>query len=99
MWRRSRRRSRGQALVETALILPVFILLLLVIFDFGRAIYAYNTVANAARTGARLAATNQILTSPTCDETRPTVNAATPYSSVTACTVRAGASVGLTPRT
>jgi Flp pilus assembly protein TadG len=60
--RRRRSRGRGQNLVEFALILPVFLLLLVGIFDFGRAIYAYNTVNNAAREGGRLAITDQTLT-------------------------------------
>ena len=49
------RRERGQAMVEFALVLPIFLLVLLGVFDFGRAIYAYNDVANAAREGARTA--------------------------------------------
>jgi hypothetical protein len=43
----------GQTLVEFALILPIFLFLLIVIFDFGRAIYYYNAIHNAAREGAR----------------------------------------------
>jgi len=91
----TRRGGRGQALVETALVLPVFILILVALFDFGRAIYTYNTVANAARSGVRTAVINQIQTSPDCDETRPTVNAANPHSSISACAVRSGASIGV----
>ena len=52
---------RGQSLVEFALILPVFILLLVGIFDLGRAVYAYNTINNAARQGARLAIVDQTI--------------------------------------
>ncbi|MEA3345828.1 MAG: TadE/TadG family type IV pilus assembly protein [Chloroflexota bacterium] len=47
------RSERGQVLIEFALTLPVIILILTGIFDLGRAIYAYNAVANAAREGAR----------------------------------------------
>jgi Flp pilus assembly protein TadG len=43
----------GQTLVEFALILPVFMFLVVVIFDFGRVIYYYNAIHNAAREGAR----------------------------------------------
>lgn len=57
----NRDRSRGQSLVEFALILPVFVLILVGIFDVGRAIYAYNTVNNAARQGARLAIVDQTI--------------------------------------
>ena len=52
-------RSAGQSLVELALVLPIVILLFLAIFDFGRAIFAYNTVSNAARDGARVAIVDQ----------------------------------------
>ena len=51
--------SRGQALVEFALILPLLVFLLLGLFDFGRAVYAFSTVNNAARDGARLAVVDQ----------------------------------------
>lgn len=57
----SNRRSerRGQSLVEFALILPLLIVLVLGIVDFGRAIAAYNSISNAARTGMRLAIVDQ----------------------------------------
>lgn len=51
--------TRGQALVEFALIFPVFVLLIFGIFDFARAIYDYNTLASAARDGVRVAIVNQ----------------------------------------
>ena len=44
---------RGQDVVEFALILPVLVLLLLGIIEFGMLFYHYNTVALAARDGAR----------------------------------------------
>ena len=53
------RRGRGQALVEFALVIPIFLLLLVAIFDLGRAVFAYNTLTNAAREGARMAIVNQ----------------------------------------
>jgi Flp pilus assembly protein TadG len=59
--RRTRRGARGQGLAEFALIFPIFILLLVVVFDFGRAIYAHHTIANAARGGARVAIVDQNL--------------------------------------
>ena len=52
-------RSTGQGLVEFALVLPIFILLVVSLFDLGRAVFAYNTLTNAAREGARLAIVNQ----------------------------------------
>lgn len=57
---RSRRSGRrGQALVEFALIVPIFVLMLVAVFDLGRAVFAYNTLTNAAREGARIAIVNQ----------------------------------------
>lgn len=54
LWRRhSRRIGRGQALVEFALIVPIFLLLLFGLFDLGRAVYAWSTINNAAREAAR----------------------------------------------
>ena len=47
-------RSRGQALVEFAIVLPVFFLLVAGMFDFGLGIYSDLTLVNAAREGARL---------------------------------------------
>ena len=46
---------RGQALVEFALAITVFIVLLMGVFDFGMAIYKYNGVSQAAREIARVA--------------------------------------------
>lgn len=46
------RRTRGQSLVEFALILPVFILLFGGALDMGRLFYAQITLTNAAREGA-----------------------------------------------
>ncbi len=56
---RRRPRRRGQALVEFALVIPIFLLLLVALFDLGRAVFAYNTLTNAAREGVRLAIVNQ----------------------------------------
>lgn len=55
----TRERSAGQSLVEVAFVLPVLLIVLLGIFDFGRAIYAYNAVSNAAREAARVAIVDQ----------------------------------------
>jgi Flp pilus assembly protein TadG len=48
-----RQRSRGQTLVEVALVLPVFLVLLMILFDFGRVVYAMNTINQDAREGVR----------------------------------------------
>lgn len=54
-----RQPSEGQSLVEFALVLPVLLLLFMGIVDFGRAVFAYNTLSNAARDGARVAIVDQ----------------------------------------
>jgi hypothetical protein len=57
--RSPREGRRGQSLVEFALVLPILLILLLGILDFGRAIFAYNSVSNGASSGARVAVVNQ----------------------------------------
>lgn len=51
--RRRRTARRGQSLVEFALILPVFLLILFGLFDMGRAVYAWSTINNASREASR----------------------------------------------
>lgn len=46
-------------MVEFALVVPLFILVLVGLFDVGRAVYAYHTVNNAAREAGRLAIVDQ----------------------------------------
>ncbi|HXG26926.1 MAG TPA: TadE family protein [Candidatus Binatia bacterium] len=55
--------GRGQSLVEFALVLPLFLLLVMAIADLGLGVFAYNSITNAAREGARLAIVNQDTTS------------------------------------
>jgi len=45
--------ERAQALVETALVLPLLLILLVGLFDVGRAIWLSNTLAAAVREGSR----------------------------------------------
>jgi Flp pilus assembly protein TadG len=52
---RRRHRTRGQALVEFAVVLPVFLLILSGILDFGFLLYSRMTVISSAREGARVA--------------------------------------------
>jgi hypothetical protein len=54
--RRRRDRSRGQALVEFALVLPIFLLLLFGLIDVGRYVYVTNSFNQAAREAARVGA-------------------------------------------
>lgn len=54
------RDNRGQELVEYALTLPILLLMVLGIMEFGVAIFTYNSIANAAREGARVGAVVRI---------------------------------------
>ena len=49
------RRQRGNSLVEHALVLAVLLAVMFGIFDFGRVLYTYNFVSNAAREATRWA--------------------------------------------
>jgi Flp pilus assembly protein TadG len=49
-------KSRGQALVEFAMVLPMLAILIFGIIDFGVAIHSYIALTNATREGARFAA-------------------------------------------
>ena len=49
-----RDRTRGQAITEFALVLPVFFLMFAGMFDFGLGMHTDMTLINAAREGARL---------------------------------------------
>lgn len=46
---------KGTAMVEVALVITVFFMLLLGLFELGRSVWVYTTVAHAARQGARYA--------------------------------------------
>jgi len=47
------RGARGQSLVEFALILPIFLVVMFMIVEFGRALFTYNILVSATRAGAR----------------------------------------------
>lgn len=46
--------EKGQSFVEFALILPVLLIIVMGIFEFGLMFNAYITISNASREGARL---------------------------------------------
>lgn len=50
------KKSTGQALVELALALPIFLILMYGVFEVGRLIFMYSAVLNASRDAARYAA-------------------------------------------
>src|SRR3954470_15472692 len=47
------RAGRGQALVEFALVFPLFVMLLCGVLDGGRLVYAWNALSDMARTAGR----------------------------------------------
>ena len=53
---RQRPFGRGQTLVEFALVLPIFVVMLFGLLDAGRYVYMSSVISQAAREGARLAA-------------------------------------------
>ena len=52
------RNQRGAALLETAITLPIILLISVGIFEFGRAYQTWQVLTNAAREGARIAVIN-----------------------------------------
>lgn len=48
--------KNGQAIVELAIILPVLLIILFGIFEFGRVMNVYLVITSASREGARIAA-------------------------------------------
>ena len=49
------RNQRGAALIETAITIPLVLLVSVSIFEFGRAYQTWQILTNAAREGARIA--------------------------------------------
>jgi hypothetical protein len=84
----SSRRERGQGLVEFAVVLPVFLMMLLGIVDFGRVVWATNSLTNAATEATRFAIVHGGSPSDTCPvgprgplAIVPTASASCPYPS------------------
>ena len=69
--RLSGRTSRGQALVETALILPIIILLLLLAIDLGRVFFTSIDLRNAAHEATMLGGSTE---NATCSDMKVTVD-------------------------
>ncbi len=63
LWKRPFFRVRttesGQTLVEFSMVLPIMLVLIFALVDFGRAFHTWLVVTNAAREGARTAAVQQ----------------------------------------
>ena len=84
-------RDRGAAAVEFALLLPLLMLLVFGIVDFGRALNAQITLTQAAREGARLAALGE---PNVVSSTQAAATGLNPVNvTVTSCPAGAGAGV------
>jgi hypothetical protein len=92
-----RHRAGGQSLVEFALVIPIIVLLIASFVEIGRAVYAFNTIASAARQGVRVAVVNQLPDVTDCDESRPIEDPYEPHWSIIGCALLAGKTLGLTP--
>lgn len=64
------RSQRGAALLETAITLPILLLVSVSIFEFGRAYQTWEVLTNAVREGARIA----VLDGTTDSDVRARVN-------------------------
>lgn len=67
--RKTLRSERGAALLETAITIPLVLLMSVGIFEFGRAFQTWQVLTNAAREGARVA----VLSATTDDQVRASV--------------------------
>lgn len=67
--RHLKQRSPGQALVEFALILPLLIVLIFAIMDFGYYLFVTISINHATRAGVRRASMNNT----SCDQVKATV--------------------------
>lgn len=56
---KTRKRGFGQALVEFALLIPLFVLIVILFIDLGRATSVYIQLSNAVREGTRYAIVHQ----------------------------------------
>jgi Flp pilus assembly protein TadG len=77
------RRENGQDVVEFALILPLLLLLIFGIVEFGIVMFSYNTISNAAREGARVS----VISGATTDEIVAAVQALAPGLGLTAANI------------
>ncbi len=74
-FKRLAREEDGQAIVELALVLPILLLVLFSIFDFGRAIQIWNSETSLANVGARYAAVGSLPSFGQCNTSESTLTA------------------------
>ena len=83
---------KGQALVEFVLIIPIFILLVIGIIEFGNLLMTMNLLTNASREGARIAA----VTDPDASLVQTTVDGILNSAGYTALTISITGPVSIT---
>lgn len=74
--------ARGQALLEFALVIPIFLTVLIGMIDIGRIVWANNTLSNAAREAARFAVVHGGSRSTACPVGPPATVTIIPVASV-----------------
>jgi Flp pilus assembly protein TadG len=74
----------GQATVELALVLPILMIIVIAVFEFGRAWNVRQVVTDAARVGARVAAVANTNTTWPSDTARNATRAAMAAAGITA---------------
>jgi len=83
-FRRKHQRSRsGTATVETAVVLPVYLLMLFAIIEFGHAQMVLNLLNSGVRNGARIGSTEGTTTNQVVARVLQTLGAAVPANKVT----------------
>ena len=92
----TRKHERGQAMLETAIALPILLVLMVGIFEVGRAYETWQVLTNAAREGARMAVTpsgTQVATTALVREYM--LNGQLPSYATAAVVVNKGASINV----
>ena len=79
--------ERGAALLETAITLPIILLICVGIFEFGRAYQTWQVITNASREGARAA----VINGATPDQVKAAVIGYAKIGGIPQCPATAGA--------
>jgi hypothetical protein len=80
--RQKSKKRRGTTTVETAFVLPVFLLLLFAIFEFGHAQLVNNMLSTACRNAARIGAVEGSTTDQVQDRVEETIGKFVPLEAV-----------------
>jgi hypothetical protein len=92
---RGLRRESGQGVVEFALVVPLLCTLVLVFFDFGKAMNFWIDLTHSANEGARLAAVNVDVTQPPYNASGATSLQQYVQNELETTPLRAGATVSI----